>query len=555
MWVSTNKVLIGSVGGPKKPHCRNPNFDCEETKLLISLWGDPQVQKTLVTTHKKHPVIAKLGEKMREYGYSRSTEEINTRIKNLKCFYNRIKKDLDTGVINETSWKHFQAMDEIMTRPIFGNNQQLLSQEGEAGPSTGKQSSDQVAVKLELVTDDDKEIRTDELLKNAEQVELKEPNLLIPKDEPMEDDDPNDPDFENDGDDEEDSPSEESDESDFDIDDSFDFNTGAGCCIFLDYHNCYVHRDCDRVRSTNSNTHWINQNHQLRRQTGHQHLDDSLQSKLPLARSPSYRPTSCSNPQTPNIPNVNFNSPIQLYTKPTVSISGTLPAPATAIASSGATAVQQPMKFLFVNTAGNQKQQLITTAGPKQVIAPTPLVRTTPAQTPIAIQPKPVITAATSLMTMSQNKLPTNLQPPSSTTSSVTITPIPAKQPGGFKSLLSQLVSLQRESLALSRTRMNVERERFANEKQIACSLVEALNDLNSMLQTYSSTVSVPADEDGGEDEANGGSQTFRFANEEIAMEEEESVKDADASQDSPPVSNMIPVCDTIKAEVISDSD
>lgn len=218
MWVSTNKVLIGSVGGPKKPHCRNPNFDCEETKLLISLWGDPQVQKTLVTTHKKHPVIAKLGEKMREYGYSRSTEEINTRIKNLKCFYNRIKKDLDTGVINETSWKHFQAMDEIMTRPIFGNNQQLLSQEGEAGPSTGKHCSDQVAVKLELVTDDDKEIRTDELLKNAEQVELKEPNLLIPKDEPMEDDDPNDPDFENDGDDEEDSPSEDSDESDFDID-------------------------------------------------------------------------------------------------------------------------------------------------------------------------------------------------------------------------------------------------------------------------------------------------------------------------------------------------
>lgn len=210
MWVSTNKVLIGSVGGPKKPHCRNPNFDSEETKLLISLWGDPKVQKTLVTTHKKHPVIAKLADKMREYGYNRSTEEINTRIKNLKCFYNRIKKDLETGVISDTSWKHFNAMDEIMIRPIFGN-----SQDGEA--STSKQSSDQVAVKLELVTDDDKEIRTEELLKNAEQVELKEPNLLIPKDEPMEDDDPNDPDFENDAD-EEDSPSEDSDESDFDID-------------------------------------------------------------------------------------------------------------------------------------------------------------------------------------------------------------------------------------------------------------------------------------------------------------------------------------------------
>lgn len=224
MWVSTNKVLIGSVGGPKKPHCRNPNFDCEETKLLISLWGDPKVQKTLVTTHRKNPVIAKLASKMREYGYNRSTEEINTRIKNLKCFYNRIKKDLETGVINETSWKHFQSMDDIMTRPIFGNNQQLASSESVVAASSARnnQIADQVEVKLEMVTDDDKEIRTDELLKNAEQVELKEPNLLIPKDEPVdadnEEDDPNDPDFVNDGDDEDETMSEDiSDDSDFDI--------------------------------------------------------------------------------------------------------------------------------------------------------------------------------------------------------------------------------------------------------------------------------------------------------------------------------------------------
>lgn len=32
-WTSYNKVLIGSG---KRPHARNPNFDWEETKLLIS---------------------------------------------------------------------------------------------------------------------------------------------------------------------------------------------------------------------------------------------------------------------------------------------------------------------------------------------------------------------------------------------------------------------------------------------------------------------------------------------------------------------------------------
>lgn len=108
MWLSNNKVLIG--GGTKNQHARNPNFETEETKLLIELWGDPKVQKTLITSHKKHPVIAELAERMREHGYHRSPEEINTRIKNLKCFYNRIKKDLEMGTITEPTWRYYAAM-------------------------------------------------------------------------------------------------------------------------------------------------------------------------------------------------------------------------------------------------------------------------------------------------------------------------------------------------------------------------------------------------------------------------------------------------------------
>lgn len=123
MWISNNKVLIG--GGMKKPHARNPNFETEETKLLISLWGDPKVQKTLITTHKKHPVIAKLAESMREHGYHRSPEEINTRIKNLKCFYNRIKKDIEMGVTTEPTWRHYTAM--CVQPSIFINKYAALS--------------------------------------------------------------------------------------------------------------------------------------------------------------------------------------------------------------------------------------------------------------------------------------------------------------------------------------------------------------------------------------------------------------------------------------------
>ncbi|KAM7358514.1 uncharacterized protein ACRADG_003459 isoform 1-T2 [Cochliomyia hominivorax] len=120
-WVSKNRVLNGGSGKSKRscPIYRNPNFDTDETKLLIQLWGDPKVQRELITTHKKHVVISQLSAKMEEYGYYRTPEEITTRIKNMKCFYNRLKKEMETNKGMDPSWRHYAEMDAIMTRPIF----------------------------------------------------------------------------------------------------------------------------------------------------------------------------------------------------------------------------------------------------------------------------------------------------------------------------------------------------------------------------------------------------------------------------------------------------
>lgn len=195
LWTSNNKVL---TGGSKKPHSRNPNFETEETKLLIQLWGDPKLQKTLITTHKKHPVIMKLADKMRELGYHRSAEEINTRIKNLKCFYNRIKKDIEMGIIKSTTWKHYQAMDEIISRPIFGNRvqqphlQHLFKQQsvatvlhGTEEDSNGLRPEDLLAVVDEDDDDDgdgSKDLELD--VEEGNDMDFEETSL-IPKDEPV----------------------------------------------------------------------------------------------------------------------------------------------------------------------------------------------------------------------------------------------------------------------------------------------------------------------------------------------------------------------------------
>lgn len=179
VWVSHNRVLIGG----NKKNVRNPNFDTEETKLLISLWGNPAIQKTLITSHKKFPIITKLSETMRQYGYQRTPEEINTRLKNLKCLYNRLKKDVECGIRSHPTWKHFGAMDAILTRPIFGyqNSVDSVDEDEDEG---------QVMIKGEVDVDlgDDDELRPEDLL----QVEETPVENLLPeeddvqiKDEPI----------------------------------------------------------------------------------------------------------------------------------------------------------------------------------------------------------------------------------------------------------------------------------------------------------------------------------------------------------------------------------
>lgn len=146
---------------------------------------------------------------MREHGYYRSAEEINTRIKNLKCFYNRIKKDVELGVISEPTWKHYAAMEEIITRPVFGNRVQqphlynaLLQQK------SGSQDAKYNWIKKMEAEEDSNELRPEDLLSveeepdeddeeddNNEYDEDDEADMdfeeasLVPKEEPIDIDD------------------------------------------------------------------------------------------------------------------------------------------------------------------------------------------------------------------------------------------------------------------------------------------------------------------------------------------------------------------------------
>lgn len=110
---------------------------------------------------------------MREHGYYRSAEEINTRIKNLKCFYNRIKKDVELGVISEPTWKHYAAMEEIITRPVFGNRVQQphLYNTQQQQKSNSSQDSKYSWIKKMEAEDDSNELRPEDLLSVEEEAD------------------------------------------------------------------------------------------------------------------------------------------------------------------------------------------------------------------------------------------------------------------------------------------------------------------------------------------------------------------------------------------------
>ncbi|XP_035789103.1 acrosomal protein KIAA1210-like [Anopheles albimanus] len=594
-WISTNKILNSSYCG-RRTNSRNPNFDYDESKLLISLWGDPQVQKALITTHKKHPVIAELARKMREHGYNRSTEEINTRIKNLKCFYNRIKKDMAAGLINQTTWRHYADMDEIISRPVFGNRKKSdhdsLDEDGrstqslELEPPPLPSSDEPLPVKLELMSDDDDgdderdddeptEIRAEDLLTidasfpeetsaaasssssssaagssggiakksypssasrsngratNSDAVADRNSELTAAsaaaKDvrkgraggnggnaDCTQDDDDDDDDDEDD--DEEDDEDDDDDGSDFDVENEFNDgldeillkaqskgNSSAAGSKTITGNSGTTSSDSantskapgasglviESVTSGNGTT----PSTSMAAATAPQQQQQGKISVVPtnlLLKSPSSLPSSSSS----------LSTPIQIFTKPTVSLAaatgGSTVKPVTMGIGAGtptAGVPGAPMKLLLVNTVGKDgtTKQILTPAGDMTALPkllPTTTLKQATATVPLSLAStsggSPIVSIPT--VNVPPNKVPTI----AGVHSLPKHMPIgrPPVPPGSeresatpFKALLTQLVTIQRENLALNQERLALEKERLEFETKFGGSFVSMIQNMST---------------------------------------------------------------------------
>ncbi|XP_049547211.1 uncharacterized protein LOC125958128 [Anopheles darlingi] len=572
-WISTNKILNSSYCG-RRTNSRNPNFDYDESKLLISLWGDPQVQKALITTHKKHPVIAELARKMREHGYNRSTEEINTRIKNLKCFYNRIKKDMAAGLINQTTWRHYADMDEIISRPVFGNRKKSdrdsLDEDGRSTQSLELElpplpSDEPLPVKLELMSDDDDDDRDDD-----EPTEIRAEDLLtidasFPEEmsaaasssssssgvggsggiakktypstasrsngrtnsdvgagrssEPTattaaaaaatsvrkvraggnggnadggQDDDDDDDDDEDD--DEEDDDDDDDDGSDFDVEN--EFNDGLDEILL---------KAQSKGNASGTGTKTITGNN-----SGKSSTDGTAASKGPATPSTSVAaappqqqqqgkisvvPTNLLLKTPSSLPTSSLSAPIQIFTKPTVSLAAAAGAstlkPPTMGIGTGAPTAGAPMKLLLVNTVGKDgtTKQILTPAGdmanlPKLMPTTTLKQATTGVSLSLASTSgtSPIVSIPT--VNVPPNKVPTitgvHSLPKHIAIGRPPVPPGTERESSGFKTLLTQLVTIQRENLALNQERLALEKERLEFETKFGGSFVSMVQNMST---------------------------------------------------------------------------
>lgn len=415
------------------------------------LWGDPKVQRTLITTHKKYPVIARIAEKMREHGYNRTPEEINTRIKNLKCFYNRVKKDMEMGVTTTSNWKHYDDMDEILSRPIFGNNARMQENNIQSESQSSQSPKDSVAHLVEPEMRIKEENMTDDDGKSGIEIAASSSNndMIIPKDEPLDIDDGN--------------------LLDSEMDEDFDDDFAES--------NDEFQPPLAKVQRTTS--------------------EISLNSLPPLDKLQS-RPVEIKLIETPTTSQSRVViSSSATTTQSTASTTGKISLVPTNVLLKPKTQVTPSTPIITINTQQQQQPSLVTNQIPTSsatsqgmkvlfVNAMPQCVNSTAAPSSNASQT--VTMTATPMVQKTMPKVMPPLHPtiPPSTRISVIPQPnpiaisqkTPVQKGTGFRHLLTQLIQLQNENLLMQRQRLNVEKQRLEVEKTFGNRIVDLLTNI-----------------------------------------------------------------------------
>ncbi|KAI1290242.1 Zinc finger and SCAN domain-containing protein 29 [Halotydeus destructor] len=72
---------------------RGASWSFNETRILLSLWGQDMVQRQLTNSKRTRHVWEKIAERIREHGFERTADQVRTRVFNMIAEYRRILKN------------------------------------------------------------------------------------------------------------------------------------------------------------------------------------------------------------------------------------------------------------------------------------------------------------------------------------------------------------------------------------------------------------------------------------------------------------------------------
>ncbi|XP_058267800.1 zinc finger protein with KRAB and SCAN domains 2-like isoform X2 [Hemibagrus wyckioides] len=88
----------------------------KETKTLIGIWSEDEVQRELEGTVRNQKVFQKISQRMWELGYSRSPDRCRVKIKKLKQDYRRLKEYNKRNGMNPKTNQWYEALDAVLGR-------------------------------------------------------------------------------------------------------------------------------------------------------------------------------------------------------------------------------------------------------------------------------------------------------------------------------------------------------------------------------------------------------------------------------------------------------
>lgn len=93
---------------------KTQNWGFVETKTLIGLWAEEDIQRQLASMGRKKNIWEGIAIKLQESGYSRSGDQCKTRMHNLQQKYKKVKTLNNTSGQGKNSFPFYEEIDKVL---------------------------------------------------------------------------------------------------------------------------------------------------------------------------------------------------------------------------------------------------------------------------------------------------------------------------------------------------------------------------------------------------------------------------------------------------------